>query len=302
MTRNATLRPIVFGEVLFDVFPDGGKKLGGAPFNVAWHLQGFGLAPVMISRIGRDAHGEEILATMYEWGMDVQGIQIDEDTPSGEVQVKFSGGEPSYDILPQRAYDNLEWGTVRKVIDSTDGALLYHGSLIARGVQSASTLSKAIESVSYPVFMDVNLRPKCWTIESVTDLLATARWVKLNHEELEVLSQEQGDEAEQVASLKKRFNLHTVIVTRGSRGAVLYPDQGEALHQAPQPVTDIKDTVGAGDAFAAVMILSFLRGWDLRDGLSRAVEFAAQVCRVQGALVRDKSMFEEFRNKWEMQR
>ncbi len=79
----------IFGEVLFDHFPDGKRVLGGAPFNVAWHLQAFGLAPRFISRVGADAEGESVLTAMREWGMDTQAVQIDAHRPTGRVSVQI---------------------------------------------------------------------------------------------------------------------------------------------------------------------------------------------------------------------
>ncbi|MGB5338517.1 MAG: PfkB family carbohydrate kinase, partial [Gammaproteobacteria bacterium] len=94
----------IFGEVLFDHFPDGKHVLGGAPFNVAWHLQAFGLTPRFISRVGADAEGESVLAAMRDWGMDTQAVQIDAQRPTGRVSVQIVDDEPAYDIVADCAY------------------------------------------------------------------------------------------------------------------------------------------------------------------------------------------------------
>jgi len=99
------LRPLVFGEVLYDSFPDGSVVLGGAPFNVAWHLRGFGLNPLFISRVGDDELGERIIAAMSEWGMDTRGVQRDPGHPTGRVVVSIRNNEPSFEIVPEQAYD-----------------------------------------------------------------------------------------------------------------------------------------------------------------------------------------------------
>ena len=96
-------RPAVFGEVLFDRFEDGSSVLGGAPFNVVWHLQGFGLEPLLISRVGNDRLGEQVIAAMESWGMDTRGIQFDKDHPTGTVNVTLNNGQPTFDIVPERA-------------------------------------------------------------------------------------------------------------------------------------------------------------------------------------------------------
>ena len=101
-------RPCIFGEVLFDHFPDGTRVLGGAPFNVAWHLQAFGRRPRFISRVGRDPEGEAVREAMRTWGMDTTGLQTDPRQPTGRVSVLFDDGEPSYDIVHPCAYDAIE--------------------------------------------------------------------------------------------------------------------------------------------------------------------------------------------------
>ncbi len=125
-------RPVVFGEVLFDTFPDGAAVLGGAPFNVAWHLQGFGLDPLFISRIGDDEPGTRVLDTMRAWGMDIRGLQVDSERPTGKVQVSFDNGQPGFSILPDQAYDFIDLEAAAGAAARAVPALLYHGSLIAR--------------------------------------------------------------------------------------------------------------------------------------------------------------------------
>ena len=115
-------RPVLFGEVLFDVFPPGTQVLGGAPFNVAWHLQGFGLRPLLISSVGADDRGKQIKKRMQEWGMETSGLQTDEQHPSGIVQVSFNNGQPSYEILSDQAYDFIK----TPQSDNVDIGLLYH--------------------------------------------------------------------------------------------------------------------------------------------------------------------------------
>ena len=133
-----TLRPppCFFGEILIDVFPDGREVLGGAPFNVAWHLQGFGLAPLLISRVGADAAGERIRAAMAAWGMRLDGLQTDPEHPTGRVTVSLRDGEPSFDIVTDSAWDFISADELPDLIP----ALVYHGSLALRHRVSAATL------------------------------------------------------------------------------------------------------------------------------------------------------------------
>ena len=128
--------PCFFGEILFDVFPDGHEVLGGAPFNVAWHLQGFGLAPLLISRVGADVAGERIRAAMAAWGMRLDGLQTDPEHPTGRVTVSLRDGEPSFEIVTDSAWDFI---AADELPDLTP-ALVYHGSLALRHPVSAAAL------------------------------------------------------------------------------------------------------------------------------------------------------------------
>lgn len=129
--------PVLFGEVLFDCFEDGSRVLGGAPFNVAWHLQAFGCSPLFISRVGDDPWGRKIRDVMQRWGMTTAGLQKDSAHPTGEVQVSLKQGQPSFDILPDRAYDHIHC----EGIPPMNPSLVYHGSLGLRQAESANTLA-----------------------------------------------------------------------------------------------------------------------------------------------------------------
>jgi fructokinase len=115
----------IFGEVLFDCFPDGEKKLGGAPFNVAWHLQAFGDNPLFISSVGEDESGVKIRHAMQKWQLSADGLQTDKSHQTGEVKVSLQGGEPSYDIMIERAYDFIQTSQLPNL---RNDAVVYHGS------------------------------------------------------------------------------------------------------------------------------------------------------------------------------
>mgnify|MGYP001819291232 CR=1 FL=1 len=145
--------PVVFGEVLFDCFEDGSQVLGGAPFNVAWHLQAFGCAPLLISRVGDDPQGRQIRDTMQHWGMTTAGLQKDSAHPTGEVRVSLQAGQPSFDILPDRAYDHIQ----ADAMPPMNPLLVYHGSLGLRLAESTQAIDRLLQQHPAPVFMDVNL-------------------------------------------------------------------------------------------------------------------------------------------------
>ena len=167
---GANGRACIFGEVLFDRFPDGRRVLGGAPFNVAWHLRAFGEDPYLVSRVGDDEDGAAVRAAMRAWGMDEAGLQTDPRLPTGRVQVTIEAGEPAYDIVCPAAWDAIEAPT-RERSGSPPCALLYHGSLALRSGPSRRACQSLREAGPGTVFVDVNLRPPWWDRERVLEPL-----------------------------------------------------------------------------------------------------------------------------------
>ncbi len=145
MKINDQTVPLIFGEVLFDCFPDGNSVLGGAPFNVAWHLHAFGQSPLMISRIGDDALGKKVKSAMQDWKMNTTGLQLDPEHPTGSVDIEFDNGEPRYTIVEHRAYDYIDAASLPS---SAENSVLYHGSLALRNQNSREALAKA-ETATY---------------------------------------------------------------------------------------------------------------------------------------------------------
>lgn len=289
----ATGRPLLFGEVLFDQFPDGARVLGGAPFNVAWHLRALGLAPWVVSRVGTDGAGDEILAAMGAWDLDPSGIQRDPRRPTGQVRVQLAEGQPRFEILPDQAYDAIS-------LPDADAlpavALLYHGSLALREPTSRHSLATLRARSIAPVLVDVNLRTPWWERTAVDNLLDGARWCKLNQEELVALVG-LGDPLPAARRLLGRHSLAGVFVTLGGAGAAAVTADGfEDVQPAPQ--TELADTVGAGDAFAAVLVAGLLQDWPLPLILGRAQQLAAAVCGLRGAVAPDPGFYEGFRSDW----
>ena len=295
-------RPVVFGEVLFDHFiEDNSDVLGGAPFNVAWHLHGFGQAPLFISRIGADARGEAVREAMRTWGMDCAGLQGDPDHPTGTVEVDLTGDQPRFDIVPEQAYDFIDAETAAKALEDGPWALIYHGSLAARHPVSAAAL-EALRGSGLPAFVDINLRPPWWSRQGVLGLLEGGRWLKLNEDELAaVLDRTVSAEGlEPVAKgLRAEHALDTLIVTLGGQGALVATERG-TCRDAPPPLETVVDTVGAGDAFSAVAILGLMQGWDPATTLRRAMAFAGAICGQRGATAHDPSLYDSFREQWDV--
>jgi fructokinase len=294
MTFDPTLPPAVFGEALFDCFPDGSDVLGGAPFNVAWHLAAFGAAPVFVSRVGVDPLGDQIEAAMRERGMATAGLQRDPRHPTGAVQVTLVDGEPSYDIVADSAYDFIDAGALPTV---AAGGLLYHGTLALRNAASAAALA-ALQAQTDAVFLDVNLRAPWWSVDEVRARVNAARWVKLNADELEVLAPDGADAESRAAALIQRHDLDTVYGTLGAAGAFALTADGRLERVRPSADVKVLDAVGAGDGFASILILGLLRDWSLRQTLEHAQAFASAIVGMRGATIADPAFYTAFAERW----
>ena len=304
MTATELPPPVIYGEVLFDKFEDGSSVLGGAPFNVAWHLHGLGLAPLFISRIGQDSMGDQILSEMNGWGMSTHGIQRDSQYATGTVDIKLSNGQPEFTILPDVAYDHITPDEAKKNIKDENPGIFYHGSLIAREKKSWQILINLRQKLNWPVFMDINLRPKCWTYELVDELLQGTRWLKINDQELTVIarglnlsSQSLDDMAQK---LQDHYEIEAVIVTLGEKGAFITSREQGVIKIDPVPVKNLVDTVGAGDAFSAVTIAGLQHGWCFKDILEHAVIFSAAMCKQRGATVNAPDFYINYKKSMDL--
>jgi len=295
-TQGAGQRPIVFGEVLFDRFPDG-AVLGGAPFNVAWHLQGFGCAPLFLSRVGDDGPGEQVKQAMRAWGLDIAGLQTDASHPTGTVEINLAAGKHSFDILPDQAYDYIDLELARTAIAHIDPALVYHGTLITRTDQTRAVLDDLLQLIAAPVFLDVNLREPWWRKEDLPNFLQRAQWVKVNDEELEIISKLLGYECHDIITTADRiladYDLEFLIVTRGAEGAITFRNHDDPVEIVPKKQDRVVDTVGAGDAFTSIVLLGILRRWPLEQTMERAQAFASRICGQRGATSLDGEIYHE---------
>ena len=287
---------LVIGEILFDIFPDY-QRLGGAPFNVAFHLKHFGLPVRFISRVGADRKGEAIREFLTASGFRLQDLQIDRGHPTGTVRVELdSRGVPQFDIIADVAYDYLEVDSslISSLADGVD--LIYYGTLIQRSDNGYRMLQHLLKGkdLASQCFYDVNLRPNCFSPRTVRDSLEQADHVKVSRQELGAIREMfawTGRAAEIGHWLMETFGLQTLSLTKGEAGSELFTTTGHysapAIHTA-----EVVDTVGAGDAYTAVVIAGLRRNWQPERILSAAAEFAARICQVEGALPQDASIYE----------
>ena len=271
-----------FGEMLWDVLPTG-KQPGGAPLNVAVHLHNFGLDAVLISRIGHDDLGAELLAFVESKGISTRYVQRGETHLTGVVKANVSDSrEVTYQIVKPVAWDYIKYTPELSQLVETAEAFVF-GSLAARHAPSRETLYRLLQQAPLKVF-DVNLRPPHYSRDVVTYLLRQADIVKLNHHELAELMGWFGasaDEETALCWLAERFQLQAVCVTKGADGAALWV--GQQLYRSPGIPVEVQDTIGSGDAFLAALLRGWLAGQAPAAYLAFACAAGSLVATSQGA-------------------
>ena len=280
--------PVVVGagEALWDVFPDG-DHFGGAPANVALHAAALGAEAWLVSAVGRDARGEAALARLDVAGVERSTVARLADHPTGVVRVSLDiAGHPVYEIAVESAWDYVPWSAaVQQAAERADA--IAFGSLAQRGPISRATIRRAVAATrgsSWRLF-DVNLRQAYYDAGVLTTSLELANAVKLNEEELPVVAQLCGVRAAapagQLRALCDRFGLKLAALTRGACGALLVtPDEAS---ESAAPPTVVRDTVGAGDAFTAALLIGVLAGRTLDEVSRSANAVASYVCSQPGA-------------------
>ncbi|MFP4446309.1 MAG: carbohydrate kinase family protein [Desulfosudaceae bacterium] len=285
------------GEVLFDIFPDS-SRLGGAPFNFSCHLARLGHTVRFLSRVGEDDNGQKIMTCIRQYGLNTYDVQIDPVRPTGYVSVSLDAtGVPDFEIVPDVAYDHLEFSDHMRRLMRLPPALFYFGTLVQRAPASRQTLQRLFDQKDEKTtfFYDVNLRRDCYTWEIIENSLRYTDILKLNEEELDTIKEMTGfqkNETDFIAYLLEEYRLSLIALTRGNAGSALYAP--EAAHETAAVVPDTPvDTVGAGDAFAAVLAAGYLRGLPLPQTLEAASAFAADVCTIAGAVPEDDSFYDK---------
>jgi len=280
-------RPLVIGlgEVIWDLLP-AGKQLGGAPANFAYHAHALGAEVLVVSRVGNDAPGREILDRLHDLGLRTDGITTDPSAPTGTVTVALdSEGQPTFTIHENVAWDFIEaGGGVLREAARADA--ICFGTLAQRH-PVARTAIRAVLDAAPPTALrifDINLRQHFWSRELIVESLQLADVLKLNDEELPTLARLlglAGDESSLLKQLAARFDLKAVALTKGAKGSSMLA-HGE-LVKCPGSKIAIADTVGAGDSYTAALALGLLAGHEP----ARIIEFAhlvaGYVCTQPGA-------------------
>lgn len=301
---------VVFGEALVDDFA-GEQIVGGAPFNVARHLAAFMAPQLMITRVGADRAGSLVRAEFERFAMSEAGLQVDPIEETGRVLVERGAKEHRFTILPNQAYDFIDRAQATAALAAFEPGLVYFGTLAQRHERSRDALTALLDASHAQRFLDLNLRDGQVDERRVTRSLQAANIVKVNEEELQVLfgwyfqikPDDPAPAAEQVhascQALLRMFSLDALIVTLGHRGSVYFGGDGQVLTTRDTPAPPfVIDTVGAGDAFAAIFLLGKVRGWPLELALARANEFAGAICAMPGAVPGDMGFYDKWMARW----
>lgn len=284
-----------FGEILYDVYPER-ELLGGAPFNFLYHIRALTGSGTIISRIGNDDRGSAIREFLNRHAIGQEFLQIDLHHPTGTAVVALSdAGIPSFTITEESAYDFIEQ-TPDADAALTNCEMLYFGTLAQRSEVSRSTLY-ALSQNAARCFFDVNLRQEYYSTEVLQRSLVLADIVKLNAEELHTIHSlffSAPYSLDRSASeLLSHFSLTHLAVTLGEDGSWIYTPESHDFHRTTVP--HVRDTVGAGDAFAAMMCLGIMREWPLKHIHELASAFSADICGIDGALPASDDFYEQYR-------
>ncbi len=282
MNEDTQPLAVCFGEVLFDLFTSGAQP-GGAPLNVAAHLQNLGMSTAMISAVGNDAYGKQLIDFIKEKGINSDLLQVNnKDTGTVRVSVDINGNA-TYTILEGVAWDFINDSFLEKELSPK---YIIHGSLVCRSIDSQNSLDKLIKSSQAKVVFDLNIRSPFYSKPLIDNLLSSAHIVKMNEDEFDMLKRwyyiKNNRETADLRALKSLFeNLEVILVTKGSKGAIAW-QEGKCASQKVIPV-EVADTVGSGDSFLGAFLSKYDRGLPLEECLRFAAATGALVASKEGA-------------------
>lgn len=275
---------ICFGEVLWDMLPSGAKP-GGAPLNVAIHLKKQGINPTLISKIGSDKNGDNLIEFLEDSELKTDTIQKDTKLPTSEVLVHLDENKnATYEICEPVAWDNILIN--HEIIKLAKTAcLIIYGSLASRNKTTRNTLFRILEESPAKRFVDINLRAPYDNREWIEELLRISDFAKLNDDELIKIAQwnnRSGNEEELIHWFSDHFKCPTVCVTRGANGAILFINS--IFYSHPGFTVNAIDTVGSGDSFLASLVVNLSKNIHPEKALEKACATGAFVASQSGAV------------------
>lgn len=275
-----------FGELLWDLLPSG-KVLGGAPTNFIYRINSFGDEGSLLSKVGNDKAGREAREALRNLGVSDENIQTDYEFPTGSVKITIDkNGVPDFNIITDVAYDHIEINA--EMMDAFSQAdCVCFGTLVQRYGISKNTLRELIhEAPDVVKFLDVNLRKKCYTAQTLEDSLRMANILKTNDEELLITKELLGLQNETLRDLAEeaieKFKLDIILCTLGSSGAFCLTNDG-VFYYDPGYQISLGDTVGAGDAFSAGFVHYYMNGYPIDEALRFGNAAGAMVATTTGA-------------------
>lgn len=275
------------GEVLWDLLPED-RKVGGAPANFAYHVSQFRLPTCVVSAVGKDALGEEIVDKLSSKGINLIASEV--PYPTGTVNVEVDcNGVPRYDIVEGVAWDNIPFTEQLETLARRTKAVCF-GSLAQRNAASRDTIKRFLDAMPHQqdtlVVFDVNLRQQFYDKEILCDSMRRCNILKINDEELDIvaglLGYPESDLKDQCRRLLKDFDLRILILTCGINGSYVFTT--DKVSYRPTPRVKVADTVGAGDSFTASFIANIIRGKSVEEAHANAVRTSAYVCSMKGAM------------------
>ncbi len=300
--NRSAMKIVSIGEVLLDCYP-GEQIIGGAPFNFFYHIYKLTGNAEFISRIGNDENGKSIIDFLNQNNISTQYLQVDEKYPTGLVNIKLDNkGNPSFDMLPHCAYDFIELThDISKLIESGT-SLLYFGTLAQRSSVSRETIHSILgKNIKY--FCDLNLRSNYYTKEILEECFRKINVLKLNLDELKIVTKLFSTRTFELYSsaqeLRRKYNIDVLSITLGEKGALLIDSSGH--NETKYPVKRLTDTVGAGDAYSAILCLGYLNKLSIDKINYLSNKFAASICSIKGAIPNNGGIYEtikeELRNR-----
>jgi fructokinase len=287
---------ISVGEILLDIFP-GYRRIGGAPFNFAYHMLKMGMPVSFITRIGKDVAGRDILNTLDLNGFETRHIQQDGRHKTGKVMVTLdSEGNPTFDIIDDMAYDYIEFDYSVAAILQQKPELIYFGTLAQRTEYGHKTIQRILSARESGTrcFYDVNLRPDCYSEKIVRASLRQCDAAKMNANELQIIKTmfrfSKSDHAF-IDYLMQDFGINMISLTKGKDGSELVTWTG-SYQIKNNPIEIVGDTVGAGDAYASIIAIGYMYHWQPERILKTATALAKRVCSIKGAIPTEADFYD----------
>lgn len=292
------MKIISIGEVLFDCYYDE-KVIGGAPFNFFYHIHKLTSSAEFISRIGNDENGKSIINFFKKNNISSKYLQLDEEHSTGIVNIKIDKiGNPTFDIIPNCAYDFIDLNPNISNLIESDTSLLYFGTLAQRNTVSRKTIQSILgKNIKY--FCDINLRANYYSKEILDECFKKANVLKLSEDELKIVSKlfltrsfKLHSSAEE---LRRKFEIDILSITLSENGALLIDKYGSNENKCS--VKKIIDTVGAGDAYSAILCLGYLNKMPIDRINFLSNNFAASICGIKGAIPNSDDFYKNFKEE-----